>query len=371
LKDQAALKTLLKKSAFMAILVLCSFTALVIAPLSYGYHFASIINKREMVRRYALEERPLMVFYGGSGLWVGLDSASIGRELNCNVANTGVFMGFGLSFVPEDLMDLLRAGDTLVIIPEYGLFFDGTIDPDSSTRKWCLAMSPRHALRSLYNGWTDTGELLIDIASLCQYKIVGLLRGILQNPGRALFEGGYVNYAKRANQYGDSLKEDFSFLDRRCIGGYGGLFPDREPDPEVYRRFNALYSRAAAKGVKVFLTFCAFPSEEYERNRAQLERLDQSLRTHLFMPVIGAPSDFALDYRYFSNTVYHVTMEGRSVRTSRLISILKKRMRPMEVRKPDQPRPLPLTLLTKPTPARPEPKSRMAAGIGTTCPLGP
>ncbi len=330
MKGSAALKALLKKSAFMAFLVLCSFTALVIAPFSYGYHFASIINKREMVRRFVLQEKPLMAFYGGSGLWVGLDSASIGRELNCNVANTGVFAGFGLSFVPEDLMDLLRAGDTLVIIPEYGLLYDSLIDPDRTTRKWCLAMSPRRALRSLYNGWTDTGELLIDIASLCQYKIVGLLRGILENPGRALFEGGYVNYSKRANQYGDSVKNDFPLLDRRSISGYGELFPDREPGREVYRRFNALYSRAAAKGVKVFLTFCAFPSDEYERNRVQLERLDRSLRTHLLMPVIGAPSDFVLDYRYFSNTVYHLTMEGRSVRTSRLISLLKKHMRPDE-----------------------------------------
>ena len=310
----------------MAFLVLLGFTAVVTAPLSYGYHFASIINKREMVRRDALEERPLMVLYGGSGLWVGLDSASIGRELNCNVANTGVFAGFGLSFVPEDLIDLLRTGDTLVIIPEYGVFFDGPIDPDSSTRKWCLAMSPRHALRSLYHGWTDAGELLIDLASLCQYKIVGVLRGMFQNPGRALFEGGYVNYLKRANQYGDSLREDFPVLDRRSKGGYGELFPDREPSPEIYDKLNALYSRASAKGVKVLLTFCAFPSEEYTRNRVQLERLDRSLKTHLLMPVIGAPSDFALAYPYFSNSVYHLTMEGRSVRTSRLIGLLKKHM---------------------------------------------
>jgi len=329
LKGSTDLKVLFKKSAFLALLVLCSFALLTIAPLSYGYHFASIINKREMVRRFVLQERPLMVLYGGSGVWVGLDSARIEKELGYNVANTGVFAGFGLSFVPDDLMEILRAGDILVIIPEYSLLYSSAVNPDRAVRKWCLAMSPRHALRSLYNGWTDTGELLIDIASLCQYKIVGLLRGILENPGRVLFEGGYVNYSKRANQYGDSLKEDFSLLDKKSVNGYGEIFPDREPDREVYQRFNALYSRAAAKGVKVFFTFCAFPSEEYERNRAQLERLDRSLRENLLIPVIGTPSDFTLDYRYFSNAVYHPTMEGRSLRTSRLIKLLKQHIPPV------------------------------------------
>jgi hypothetical protein len=329
LKNSTDLKALFRKGAFFAVLVLCSFALLAVAPLSYGYHFASIINKREMVRRLVREESPLLVLYGGSGLWVGLDSARIKEGLGCNVANTGVFAGFGLSFVPDDLIEILRSGDTLIIIPEYNLLYSGAVNPDRAVRKWCLAMSPRRAFRSLYSGWTDTGELLTDIASLCQYKVVGLLRGMLENPGRALFEGGYVNYSKRANEYGDSVKEDFSLLDRRSISGCGELFPDREPDREVYRKLNALYSRAAAKGVNVFFTYCAFPSDEYERNRPQLERLDRSLREHLLMPVIGTPSDFTLDYRCFSNTVYHLTMEGRSLRTARLIKLLKQHIPPV------------------------------------------
>ncbi|HEY3278080.1 MAG TPA: hypothetical protein VGJ94_15795 [Syntrophorhabdaceae bacterium] len=316
------MKNFFMKVVFFSVLVALSFFLLSVAPLRYGYHFASIINKNDMVSEFAIRQERLIVFSGGSGLWSGLDSSYVQKETEYNVANIGLFAGFGLTFAPMEAMRFMRAKDVLVLVPEYGLLYDASIYPNKDVRKWCFAMSPRNALKYLYKGWLDIGELLPDVASLCQYKIVGLARAMFTRPFQSPFGRGYINYSLRANKFGDSKNQEFISLAKERISGYGSIFPADGIDPAVYMRLNDLAATARARGITVILCFCAIPSEEYRRNQIQLDRLYISLKKNLNMPILGTPHDFTLDYRYFSNTIYHLTAEGKSVRTEKLTGLL-------------------------------------------------
>jgi len=133
LKEISGCKRLFWKGAVLAALVICSIALMTIIPIKYGFHYASIIDKYEMVRQEAMIQRPLVAFFGGSGLWCGgLDSPYVNKETGYNVANTGVSREFGLIFMPRATLGLLRPGDAMVIIQEYHTLPIGEVAPFAS-----------------------------------------------------------------------------------------------------------------------------------------------------------------------------------------------------------------------------------------------
>ncbi len=329
MKERPRYREFFWKGSALAAAVACSIAIIAVAPIKYGYHFASIIDKYEMVRRDVTVPKPLIVFTGGSGLWCGLDSPRVSAETGYNVANTGLYREFGLVFIPKAVLVLLRKGDVVVIVPEYHILYESTIYSVPRARKWFLAMSPALAIRDLYSGWADTGAILNDIASLCQYKIVGLARGLLFPPFENPFGRGYVNYSRKANKLGDSLGGEFPSLSKEHMMNFGSVFPDQGLDADIYRQLNDFASTAKAKGVEVFFCFPAIPTAEYERNRKQLDGLCAALKKKLDMPVLGSPSDFTLGYGYFTDSIYHLNEAGKVIRTKKLIHLLQEHLQPV------------------------------------------
>jgi hypothetical protein len=326
LKDRPRYGEFFWKAATLAAAVACSIAIIALAPVKYGYHFASIIDKYEIVRREATLPKPLIVFTGGSGLWCGLDSSLVSAKTGYNVANTGLYREFGLIFIPREALALLRKGDVIVIVPEYHILYESTIYPVPRVRKWLLAMSPTHALKDLYSGWADAGALLNDVASLCQYKIVGLVRALSLPPFENPFGKGYVNYSKKTDRLGDGFAMEFPRLSKENMMNFGSVFPG-QLDPEIYRKLNELAAAAKAKGVVVFFSFPAIPTGEYEHNRAQLDTLCALLKQRLDMPVIGSPSDFTLGYDHFTDSIYHLDDEGKIIRTRKLTRLIQEQLR--------------------------------------------
>ena len=76
MKEDSRYMAFFWKGTALATLAALSVVLIAASPIKYGYHFASIIDKYEMVRREVMIQRPLIVFSGGSGLWSGLDCFS-------------------------------------------------------------------------------------------------------------------------------------------------------------------------------------------------------------------------------------------------------------------------------------------------------
>jgi hypothetical protein len=320
----------LKKLTFRILLIVLPvallYAAIALSPLKYGYPFASIINKRDLVKSCHERNVPMMVFHGGSNLWVGLDSATIQRELGFQVINTGVYGGFGIAFMLDAINQYLRPHDIVVIMPGYDTLADGVVEPRIETRKWCLALSAEKSYGRIYKDWKHAGLLLADISGLSQYKIIGVMRALAAGDISNIIGHGYVKYSKKANQYGDSLRNEFPVLPASRKEGYKRKLVFDRINPQLYTFLNDFYRDMEQRHVKVFFAFDALPREEYDNNAAQFEKLSRSLQENLRIPLLGSPEAFTLDYTYFSNSVNHLTLEGRALRTKKLISYLKDRL---------------------------------------------
>src|SRR5204863_147638 len=95
------------------------------------------------------------------------------------------------------------------------------------------------------------------------------------------------------------------------------------PQPwDTLRRFGEACQR---RGVRVFIAWPAVPAR-LGRNAASIQRYVDEIRARvarLGIPTLGEPSEYALEQRYFYDTIYHLNDEGRTMRTARLLAHLK------------------------------------------------
>ncbi|MGB5769619.1 MAG: hypothetical protein WBM32_07080, partial [Crocosphaera sp.] len=69
---------------------------------------------------------PRLILVGGSNLSFGINSQMIKDSLGLNPINTGIHASIGLKYMMDDVLDHIRAGDIVVIAPEYEQFYGKT-----------------------------------------------------------------------------------------------------------------------------------------------------------------------------------------------------------------------------------------------------
>jgi len=132
-----------------------------------------------------------------------------------------------------------------------------------------------------------------------------------------LFRRGFSS-GNSFNQYGDVV----SHLGMTAGEKLGGSSRRNYRYWEGINALNRFLRFAQKKNIAVFFTYPCFAASEYEKNRAAVNRLDQDIRRDLEIEVLGTFEGFILPNRYFLDTVYHLTAEGREERTRRLNQLL-------------------------------------------------
>lgn len=87
----------------------------------------SIYEKKVELARSTKAQRRLLIV-GGSGTHFGVDTQQIEQELDIPVFNMGLHAGLGLNAILATVLDEIRSGDIVLLIPEYDLIManDGT-----------------------------------------------------------------------------------------------------------------------------------------------------------------------------------------------------------------------------------------------------
>jgi hypothetical protein len=318
------MKRLLLKGALLAGFILGLMLAVFLLPLPYNHDLSAILNKRDLLKD---GKRDRIIFVGGSGLYSALDSALIQERLGRAVVNAGLYAGFGITPLLSEYRASLHAGDVVVIIPEYGMTFDSYND---EARKWLFAMDPTRNLVPIYGKAPERLKTFaVDFIGLVRSKFEALphaFRSAAQTGRFRIFgSGGYVQYGKFFNEYGDSFR----------------IFP-AAASPETIRQRNENYFSVPAyrtqsftalndfcrdeaqQGVRTLFIFPAYPKEEYLRFRNGLRPYEQRLRSELACEIVGRPEDFLYPYLLFTDTIHHLGLEGKRKRTERIISLLEK-----------------------------------------------
>lgn len=313
------------KSGLLVLLVLLTCAALFLSPLPYNHELAAIVNKIDMLKR---EGAGRVIFVGGSGLYDGLDSGAVQTALGRPVVNLGLYGGFGIASILHEIGPLLRRGDLVVLMPEYGVLIDPFRD---ETRKWLFALSPFRSCSRLYD-MRPSGAVpfLEDFFSLLRSKMLALPklagRAFRRGATASAGGGGYVLYHDRFDPFGDSRRPFRKVTPERIEGR--GIPVDGGICGQTLSAVNDFHRLSAARGAGVVFVFPAYPREEFVLNRDTIKRYERYLRATLEFPVLGRPEDFLFPLDQFTNTVNHLTAEGKAARTSGLIGLLSSRTAP-------------------------------------------
>jgi len=295
-----------KKFFIKAFILLISLVAgimiIIFLPLpEYSYDLA-IIDKHRILSN---TRSPKIVLAGGSNLAFGIDSAAIQDRFSISVVNMGIYAGFGLGRILDDISCYLHTGDLLLIIPEYEHFTriwngeSGAYEIIFGTRQYRLLWSSYYGLPSNFFSYIRTQ-----------------LAAIIPRPQNPL-----VVYSRNGfNEYGDYVKH---------------LKMERQPfvpeETEVnisiinmtyLKNFFRFVDDFTKRGITVVLSYPCLEEHSFRNSAAPIHELDVLFRAKENLLVISTPETYCYQAEYFYNTVYHLNREGRAVRTDQLIQDL-------------------------------------------------
>jgi len=268
----------------------------------------AVVDKEALLRRTG---SPKIVFIGGSSLGFGLDSARVDAAFPEHaVVNMGLQGSIGLRYMLRQVEDEIGSGDVVVLNPEFPQFLGMANGDDGLVTVWQAHPEGRRHL--------DDPRQIINIIRNVPLVLSRRFEGKIRRGGgaaRVYRRGGF-------NDYGDVV----SHLDEPGADQTGkALLPGysmADFDEDATALVNRFTEICEARGARVFLIYPAITEHHAHQNRAFLEAFDARLNEALQLSFLGTPAMSAQNNDQFFDTVYHLTREGRAVRTERIIAWL-------------------------------------------------
>lgn len=316
------MKLLFGKFLLLVGIVLSVYLIFAILPFSMEAERAAIVNKYEYAK--SVKTRRLMLI-GGSGLYVGINSDILSNELNYECCNLGLWAGFGLRFHLELVKEIAKDGDVVFLIPEYSAYDkERILDITNASREWLYAVSPK----TYFKRYPFKMDYWIkDVSRIVQLRMRGAVLNCMTLQFNELFSGGMRGFQNKFTYRGDAIKNPFPCLESENMEGYTADLSNL-----MTGRSSAFLSEYVAlleeKGVTVLVSYPAYPQEAYDRNKEQINQLHTNLLNES-IPVLSPPQKSVYSSEFFTNSVYHLTNEGKALRTKKvkeeLISYLNKK----------------------------------------------
>lgn len=297
---------LIRHILVMGLFVVLTYLALWLAPLHADVVYASLLDKHA---RLLTQPSPRLIFVGGSGIALGLDSTIIEERLGYPVINMGLNAGLGLHYMLEEVRPLLRSGDLVVIVPEYEHFY-GTLAEGDQNLLWALRILPASIAQTT---WQQRWQLLLNVPGFMQQRVQEILRR-LPDPiyNRAAFNehGDFVNHlslpAQPIKLY--AINEHAAF------------------NPDALTELIEFTADAKAQGAQAILMYPAIADTfwHYQQNAQVIADLQQRIQRGGLIQTGSTPDDYVLPETLFFDTVYHLSKVGRQVRSERMANALQR-----------------------------------------------
>lgn len=271
-------------------------------------YMAEMIDKHKRLNEIKGKK---IIFAGGSNLAFGLNSEEVEKAFSIPVVNLGLHAGLGLDFILNEAADAMKSGDVVFLSIEYFLDNEGT-----------------------YELKKNTSELFKDSRKYYKYH---LKQEISSNLDQTRNHIKTFIAVKRKVPNTEPKKKNISYT-RAAFNKYGDHtghigWPSKNPlaDRGIlnYQKWGAIdglnkfQKMARARNVNVFFLYPNYPESEYKKNKQVIERLAVDIKHYLKMDTANEPDDFVFPDSLFYDTVYHLSGQGRDLRTKKLIEVLR------------------------------------------------
>jgi hypothetical protein len=269
-------------------------------------------------RRLETVPSPRLILVGSSNLAFSFDSMRAREQLKLDVVNMGIHQGLGLDFVLNETVKNIRAGDVVLVSPEYLHFLgDSTTDTIVET----LIASPRATVAG--TDFAIFKKMMDQSLALLGRRTRTL---VLIALGRAPFSPQQPYRSNSFNEFGDVVAHrTMEPMPNRRRGE-----PCNFQSKRVYYvidRLNTFAEQCRQRGATVFFSHPPYPKSEFARDSSSLEKLNEKLVEELSFPVISVPEETVYPDEWFYDTEYHTLPPGTERRTELVINRLNGRLK--------------------------------------------
>jgi hypothetical protein len=283
-------------------------------------YLAAVLDKDRLLRN---TPSPKIMLVGGSNLAFGVDSRALQDSLGLHVANVGLYAKLGLRYMLAQAKPYIHRGDVVLIVPEYDQFY-GNFSEGDQTLNTALLYAPSDRIGDFVRSYS-----VIDV--VLRPRVERARRSFRQALAEAFGMGeNYFPpdtnpvYNRRSfNEYGDAV----SHLQRRGMNP-DSIFVKPLPPAKTFNKrtitdLNSVADVARSRGAHAYYLFPSYIDRSYRINVASIDTLQGILRNQMRIPILGSPRDFVYPAKLFFDTRYHLTAEGRQLRTKEMIRILR------------------------------------------------
>lgn len=264
-----------------------------------------LVNAQKRKQVAQIEARKIL-FVGGSNLAYGIDSHRIEDSLHIQSYNMGLHAGIGLRYMLREARLYLKANDVLVVVPEYNQFTDYY---GSAALANMLIQTGRWSEFSLYDGW-DTYSSYFCSKVYVPYFLKLLSGGskkdmYADNPESYDEKGDYIGHLNQPRRIVPRL-----------------LFAER-PSAEIIKEIVKELHLFENDGVKVLFIPPCYAETCYNMSEVNIDETVTKLQEE-GRAFDVSPKRYCLADTLFWNTAYHLSAEGRDVRTDLIIADIRK-----------------------------------------------
>ncbi len=261
----------------------------------------------KIARAEAIQEKPRLLITGGSGAHYTINSELIEQGLGMPVVNLGLDGPIGLDVILPSIIDQVRPGDTVLLIPEYLIL----LDPDGlGDRSGSFGI----AIGKPGLGGVPAKQLVQDILLLG----IPTLRAVAKSSVDLVTEGRMSGY------YADPLtpRGDPTTVKERQQEWW--RLPINQPiSRHAAERIWQFRQEVEAKGGKLVLSLPWVYGSTGEKTKANVQKTARVLSQ--IAPVIYNPETLNIktDSSLFADTHYHLLPHAREIRAKELVEQLK------------------------------------------------
>ncbi|MEO0541892.1 MAG: hypothetical protein AAFZ80_13665 [Cyanobacteria bacterium P01_A01_bin.105] len=257
-------------------------------------------------------DEPKLLVTGGSGAHYTLNSALLEDELGLPVVNLGIDGPVGLNVILPSVLEQVNPGDTVLLIPEYLILHHDNGLGDRSG-PFSIAIGRPRA------GDIPPQQLAQDLLLLG----VPSLRGVIKSANDLVNEGKLTGY------YDDPLTANGDpTLDKDRAGDWWQLEISKPATRHAIDRIAQFHAEVEAKGGTLWLALPWVYGDPGDDTKANIQATADALNE--IAPLVYDPDSLNIqsDVGLFADTHYHLTAEGRALRSRQLAAELKPLLAP-------------------------------------------